>query len=171
MFTLLCACIPFFSNEPPLPDAAFKAQLDKTSKQAVEKIESTYKVKCCGFGGGTMLGIQSCMLAFTLSRPITIEQARPMIIGATEIYRDAINANKAIRPYLEEYPFPVSCVEMKFFASDDKSPKDSNYLSSFSQYSLKDNQVFIFYYVTNKFDAVLKEPYQQAQERLNEKNQ
>ena len=66
----------------------------------MKRLESTYKMHACDSGGGPLYGINTVMLAFNIERPITIEEARAILVGSMELYLENINKNKVIRPYL-----------------------------------------------------------------------
>src|SRR5437016_3108676 len=74
-------------------------EMKQIEKETVKRLESTYKMHASGSGGGAMFGINTVMLAFTIERPITIEEARAILVGSMEVYLENINKNKAIRPY------------------------------------------------------------------------
>ncbi len=164
MINILLSLFSFFGDENS--NDVIRDELNKSRKKAIERIESKYHASPCGQGGGRMFGIQSCMIAFNIPGPVTIEQARAILVGATEVYREELNSNKAIRPYLEEYPFPVSRTEVEFYPIN---PKDDHFISSFGITTSRDGKVYITYYKQND-GLAFKESYEQALEHLHGNN-
>lgn len=121
-----------------------------------------------------MYGVDSVALSFNINRPLTVEEARPIIIGAAELYSKAINANKTIRPFLLEYPFPITRIELNFFYQGEKSDSDNKHLQVFSIDSDRNNTKAIITYQIrdekDKLKTVLEETYNEAKERLHGNN-
>ncbi len=165
MIKILCTLLSLFSEERS--DDTFRGELNKSTKKAIERIETKYHATPCGSGGGTMYGVQSTMIAFNIEGPVSLEQARAIIVDSTEMYREELNSNKALRPYLAEYPFPVSKTEVEFYPINPKDAK--NIISSFGISERRDGEVYITYHLrdeNSKSKKVIEETYQQAVERL-----
>src|SRR5262245_53313320 len=107
-------------------------EMKQVEKETVKRLESTYKMYASGSGGGAMYGINTVMLAFTIERPITVEEARAILVGSMEVYLENINKNKALRPYLEEYPFSPRRVKLEFFTSLPNQYEEQKHLKVFS---------------------------------------
>ena len=140
----------------------FREELTKITTEAAKKIEIKYNVTNCGSGGGTMYGIDFAALSFDSKRSFTVEEARGVIVGAADMIKEAINSNKIIRSYLEEYPFPIERIELTFFIR----PQSDVKLVSLSKnaiitYSVKDEH--------DHYKDILEETYPQAKEHLDEK--
>lgn len=149
----------------------FRDNLAKISNETAKKIESKYNVAPCGSGCGAFYGVELVSLSFDVKRPVTVDEARAIMVGSLECYQQALNANKSIRPYLEEYPFPAGRIKLAFFIQNEKSkPSD---LKLFSISPKGDRGIAtITYCVTdenNRFKDVLKETYDEAKEHINEK--
>jgi hypothetical protein len=145
-------------------------EMKQVEKETVKKLQSTYKMDVCGSGGGAMYGINTVMLAFTIERPITIEEARAILVGSMGVYLENINKNKAIRPYLEEYPFSPSRVNLTFFTRLPKQYEEQKHLDTFSIYcggNIKEPTIWYKFEEKGKRVEELTETFDQAKERLN----
>lgn len=147
----------------------FRSQLDRVTTESVKKIETKHKVTCCGGGGGTMHGVESVFLSFQVEGHVSIDQARCMIVDAVEVYQQTINNNLLLRPYLLEYPFPLTRIKMVFFVdnSDDAAIK----LFALSATN-KERVAKIEYAVSdhkNMHKKVLEETFEEAKEQLRAK--
>ena len=140
----------------------FRDSLAAVSRQTALEIESTYNVTPCGFGSGALFGVELVYLSFDVKRPLAIDEARAMVLGSLAIYEKALNSNKAIRPYLEEYPFPPERIKLAFFVQNSASD-----LKLVSLTPRGEGVATITY--SNKDDNNHLEPYSEAKERLNEK--
>ena len=145
-------------------------ELKQVEKETVKRLESTYKMDACGSGGGAMYGINTVMLAFTIERPITIEEARAILVGSMEIYLENINKNKIIRPYLEEYPFSPSRVELEFYVHSQKKNEDQKHLNLFAIScggNIKVPTIKYKFEKNGEATEVFRETFDEAKERLN----
>lgn len=147
-------------------------ELRLVEKETAKSLESTYKIRTCGSGGGAMFGISTVMLAFEIDRPITIEEARVILVGCEELYIKNINKNKIIRPYLQEYPFGPNRVKVEFYVHTPKKKKDQKHIDIFSISSGGNIKVPTVNYKINneqdRLETVFTETYEQAKERINE---
>lgn len=145
-------------------------EMKQIEKETVKELESTYKMQVSGSGGGAMFGINTVMLAFTIERPITIEEARAILVGSMKIYLENINKNKAIRPYLEEYPFTPSRVEFSFFTRLPKKYQEQKHLDTFSIYcggNIKEPTIWYEFEQKGRRVEEFTETFDEAKERLN----
>ena len=94
---------------------------NKITNQTIKHLSTEKNLLCIGRGGGMMGLLWHKLLAFHYYRPVTLEEARNLIIYATESYRKDINASKEIRSYLIEYPFPPSRFNMAIYFFKDRS--------------------------------------------------
>ncbi len=147
--------------------------LHKTEAQTIKSLESTYKMKLLGTGGSAMYGIDKVALSFSLDRPISIEEARSIVVGSAAQYIKNINNDKALRPYLEEYPFRADRVDLSFFVTIDKKLQNPKFISAFSLYCGGNVKVptikYVFENEKEERVDVVKETYDEAKERINEK--
>ena len=59
--------------------------------------------------------IQMLALAFDYYQPVSLEEARELLVYAVDEFVAAINADEKIRPYLGNYPFQPKNVEIRLF--------------------------------------------------------
>lgn len=85
-------------------------------KEAVGK----FGVICQSFGGEQASDIKTFYVQFEVNEKGTIERAQELLVLLTEMFKDSINLNSEIRPYLREYPFPSSRVQVSLSFYDAK---------------------------------------------------
>ena len=90
----------------------------KTAKQ----LEEENGLILVGTGGQMMNDIQMMMMGFYFYHVVDVNDARQLLVNSVEAYLSAINANEDVRPYLHEYPFTASNVEIViYFRNPDRS--------------------------------------------------
>jgi len=123
----------------------------------------------CGASGGQMpYDIEEISIQLVAYRSATIEQARELEITLTERFAEIINTHEKIRPFLREYPFPPSRVDV---AISFKNPKRKK------KVPMADDEVAFVFQAKNKifyraknpsspyvFKAISDEPYEEARE-------
>lgn len=72
------------------------------------EIKNSYDVRFLSSGGSTLGGVRNFSFSFEVSKPISINEARMLAVSSIEIALRTINSCAEIRPYLVEYPFPPS---------------------------------------------------------------
>lgn len=85
---------------------------DKVTNQTIRQLTKEKNLVCVGTGGGMMGLIQKASIMFHSYEPVTLEEARKLIVYATKTYLTNMNASKALRPYLITYPFPPERVDI-----------------------------------------------------------
>lgn len=147
-------------------------ELRLLEKETAKTLESKYKIRACGSGGGAMYGIDSVMLAFEIERIVTIEEARAILVGCEELYIKNINSNKKIRPFLQEYPFGPNRVKVEFYVRSPQKDKNENRIDIFSISSGGNLKVPTIRYKTDiekgGLETIFTETYEQAKERVRE---
>lgn len=84
-----------------------------------QEMSTEYYLSCWSIGwpwtidGKTINDIEEISSKFTSFHPVTQEEARELIVLATEKLLKIINNNETLRPYLKEYPFPANRVKMR----------------------------------------------------------
>lgn len=155
-----------------LPAEEYLDTINKIEAKTAKELESKYKMSICGTGGGAMYGIDSLMLSFTIERPITIEEARTILVGSAELYLNNINKNSIVRPYLEEYPFTIKRLRLDFYVCAPAKDKNQTTLDSFSLCYGGNTKVPTISYEArndnNRLVDIHSETYEEAKERLNE---
>ena len=96
---------------------------DKISSTLIKEMEEKYGLHCCGSGGQLATGVGALAVDFEIRKKVTIEEAREMIVTATERFLELINSDEKIRPYLKEYPFKPNRAEI-LLAFRNKDGKD-----------------------------------------------
>lgn len=86
----------------------------------------------------------------------SIAEARKLEITLVQLFSNIINANKNIRPYLTEYPFPLSRIKVKVSGSH-KDPTDKVVSVAYAH----DKLVYQAYDGKKLYD-IYKESYQDA---------
>ncbi len=137
-------------------------------KVAAQLKEETH-LSPCGTGGQMMNEIKMLALSFDYYQPLNIEQARELLIIATERFISEINQTQPIHPYLHNYPFKPENVEIRIFLyKPDHSDVGAENLSVVSML-----EGVLYYKVDNPktklFTTVLTETYEEALERSREK--
>lgn len=103
-------------------------------------------IEACRFGMG-----------FALEQKGSVELARKKVVFLTEAFLDAINCHEKIRPYLREYPFKRSDVEMTLSFEGQEE-------GSVARVYCRNNEIIYF---LGDSENILKEPYSNALTRLN----
>jgi hypothetical protein len=100
------------------------------------QIENGYPARISATGIQGLHGIRAVTTNFAITGPLTIEEARNILVNSTEILLNNINSNVSIRPYLIEYPFPPKRVSLTFWVCDKNFVRTNtpDVLDSFSLY-------------------------------------
>jgi hypothetical protein len=77
-------------------------------RDAANQIEKELGLECIGSGGAMPRDVERIDLKFMIYQRATVEQARELEVKATEKLVKIINAHEKIRPFLREFPSPVS---------------------------------------------------------------
>lgn len=85
--------------------------------RAADELTRKYGFKLVGIGGGTNLEnkIHTISMSLQLNHPLSIEEARKMMVDSTSILLSKINNNDDIRSLLAVYPFPIENISIAFF--------------------------------------------------------
>ena len=101
----------------------FREEIKKISSVFIQEIENEHQIYCIGEGGHMANDLEGITLSFIAYREGSIEEARKIEVCAIQKLTQLINANKKLRPYLREYPFPTHRVEICLSYKE----KDNNY--------------------------------------------
>ncbi len=165
---LLCSyiflsCPMLLESAPPPIHIRCANRLTNTILPILQKELNLF---CDGEGGSMHSNIVSSIyLSFYTERRASIEEARELLVRATEKFAKAINADENIRPYLAEYPFPPSRVQLSI--SFEVSGKDEYYADG-TVSSISQVHNTIYYYTKEPLrspknhDPFLTEPYPDA---------
>ncbi len=148
----------------------FRQEVARVESKTAKELASKYNMSVCGTGGGTMYAVHTLSLSFDINRPVMMEEARAILVGSVEQYLKNINSNKALRPYLDEFPFPPRLLDMGFYVISHPKSTDQKFLRVFSLHETGPLKIPTIRYVFGheKGEEVVKETYQEAKERLNE---
>lgn len=92
------------------------AMTEKLENRVAPLIEKKYKMRLCGSGGGMPDGIVNMLaLSFDSYRTISIEEARPILVDCINIYMNAVNEDKELKPYLKNAPFTPENIEISIY--------------------------------------------------------
>ena len=133
----------------------------------VKKVREELGLYCEGSGGKQAYDIQSYRLQFRIVEKGTIERARELIVKITEMFKEEINNDKDVRPYLREYPFPHERIEIRISFSDEKGYRYKDGSVAFCTY--EDPYGIYYYYLPEKnehCDLLKKEPFQEAFDKV-----
>ena len=146
-----------------------KEQLaDQILARAAFKLREEKGLILCGTGGGMLDQVRMLALSFDYPDEVTIQEGRKLLIAAVQTLLAEINANELIRPYLQNYPFESTNIEIRIFL---KNPEPPN----FEENSLHVLSVIdgIFNYYTKipekkfgRFKKIYKETYTEALQEL-----
>src|SRR6185295_6324223 len=92
----------------------------KIKQKTARQLAKQYHLSFSGFGGQGMVVTRTMDLAFDTSTSYTIDEARRLLINSAEIFIQNVNGNHAIRPYLVEYPFPISRIGITVYCNNKK---------------------------------------------------
>ena len=96
---------------------------DKITAEVAKEIKEETGLSLIGTGGGMMRQIHTLSMSFQCYNPLTIEQARELLIYCSEKYLNKINSSEQIRPYLQNYPFKAKDIGVGIFIYEsDKHP-------------------------------------------------
>ncbi len=88
---------------------------DKITAKTAKKLRKEKDLCLIGTGAQMMYEIEMLAMSFNYYKEVDVEQARELVVYATETYLDAINSNEKIRPYLANYPFTAKNIEIRIF--------------------------------------------------------
>ena len=131
-----------------LPDSAFRTHAKKPYEDALDaffmsfirEAHNKWGLVCMSPGGDMKDGIKRFDFSFLSKKKTTVEQARKLMVGLTEMLVAKINKDEKLRPYLDTYPFPVDQTQiyLRFQKSDTEDFEDG---SLYCVTRTKDNNV------------------------------
>ncbi len=171
-FKLLCLMVLVSSCDPPqemlTPDAPSKMSLvNEVTNKTIIKLKAENALRACGVGSGMMDQIRMLAISFYYYNEVDINEARNLVVTACLEYLNAINSNKEIRQYLQNYPFEPKNIRIAIYITKpDGSDPDSGNLSIVT---LSDG--VLYYSVdrpgTMQLNTIFKETFEEAQEKVN----
>ena len=125
LFKILFICIllsscnffntPEFDKGRHVRDENYETIANRITKQVALRLRQEKNLQCAGAGGGMMSNIRMMAISFDFIYEVNLTEARQLLVYATTEYLNAINTNKEIRPYLQNYPFRVNNIEVMIF--------------------------------------------------------
>lgn len=155
-------CTSFASaKEIRLPEyLKYSGEATRTFSKEIEKELGIY---CCGSGGSMPDDVEEIEVECFAYQHATIEQARDLLIKATEKLRSTINSHLKLRPFLREYPFTVP--RTKVAISFVKKRTNESYTDGSVAYVFQVRNR-IYYHAedakTHNFIDLFDEPYEEA---------
>ena len=101
-------------------------------------------------------------LHFRYYQPLTVDEARELLLYAVQSYQEELNNDPMIRKYLVEHPFPIERIEIVICSIQSKGEDfpPPNLLFAGLNKGLLDYQI----HHKNKLKTIHKESYQEALE-------
>ena len=153
IFSLLSNSCSVFNRNPYYVKLA-----DKITFDAIKKIERLKYLKLIGHGGSMMSNIKVISLHFYCYHSASIGEARDLLMEVANTLVDAFNTNEEVRPYLSNYPFELSNIDISIvFAKENNTYQDPPSLSSVFTSKSK-----IYYYCYNKQQDRLIDFYEET---------
>jgi hypothetical protein len=121
----------------------------------------------CGSGGAMANNIQQISLSFASFAALDVDEARILYVEMVEELLRRINANRAIRPFLHNYPFEEKNIDLMISFKDSKLERVSaNHVALMS--IGKDHMIFYAAYDHDKkkFYDLYEENYVEARDRV-----
>lgn len=123
LILLIFLSFALFSYETHIPkgDLLSRQLIHKTGK----KLGKKYNMEISVVGGGTKDGIWLISVHFSRygEKPLTILEARKIIVDCTKEFLEDINNDHELRPYLQAYPFTASNLQIDIFNfTENKTP-------------------------------------------------
>ncbi len=85
------------------------------SNQVFKQLKEEKNLIPCECGGGSREQLKLLHWGFDYYKEINIEEARELLVAATNQFLIALNADQRIRPYLAVYPFQPENIEIRIF--------------------------------------------------------
>jgi len=159
-------------QSPPLHQTTEKeAALDEVFEVFTKTMLRECDFKLWSIGGKTENGIEEIGAKFTILRKTSQDEARELIVFATETLLKTINNNEKLRPYLKEHPLTSSQIKMRL------NFRKRNYYfydhdSSLESAVMENNEIIFRKCAPNAEDEdiiIAREPYSEALKRVESK--
>ncbi len=115
IFALLCFVFSSYNYRKKMDGSTSGVIFDTASY-----IQKQYGLQAGGFGGGARNGVAHLSLDFLVSKDLTAEEAKRLLVICVEAFLNNINSDKALRPLLVEYPFPPSRISLSLLIESGK---------------------------------------------------
>ena len=91
-------------NAKPIQPPEYLIYVNEVTRQFEKEMQKEFGLLCIGSGGSMPHDVEEIDVRFAAYRKATIEQARILVVLATQKLLKMINNHKKIRPFLREYP-------------------------------------------------------------------
>jgi len=115
IITLLLLCNLTFGENTNLQPSNKSRLANKVRKKTAAYLQKKENLIFFGDGSRMMDQIKMLALSFNYRKSIDIKKGRELLILATNRFLEEINNEKAIHPYLQQYPFKAKNIEIKIF--------------------------------------------------------
>lgn len=91
---------------------------NEISFKVAAQLKNANNLGLIGLSGGTMDHIRMLGLMFNYHKEIEIEEGRELLMKAGTLFLKTINEDKRVHPYLKNYPFLATNIEVKIFLNN-----------------------------------------------------
>ena len=157
-------------NPPPPPGKRVQPKISVAEKCVHEIINdfehwafAKYGLSISGFGASMVDDIKEIEIDFGVIGKTTIDEAREMFISLNEKLTEMVNNHQKIHPYLREYPFARTRVDISIDFCDKYGINNTDGSTS-SVFLGTEDKIFYSSYKSpsSKSEIILKEPYSDA---------
>ena len=126
---------PDLSRGPHVRDEDYEKIADGITYRVKKQLKTIPGLLCVGTGGGMMEHIYRMSMSFHLLREVDLPEARRILVYITTEYLKEINSSKRVRPYLKDYPFKATNLEIRVWIqkenNDDVGPDQIDYMAAY----------------------------------------
>ncbi len=159
---VLVVFLAFFSCRDSYKPHVAEEIVDQMTYPIAKQLYEQKELYQIGSGGRIANDVEKLSLSFMFYHEVNEEQARELLLSASQEYLSAINNNEKLQPYLYHRPFKIEDIEISvFFLKPDRSevPPPDIYVAEVRDgmfvYKVDDLQ-------NNTLKTVLKETYEEA---------
>ena len=115
VIVLICFVFSSYNYEKKLGKSISNVIFDTASY-----IQSQYDFRASGFDSRAIDGVTHLSLDFSVSRDLTTEEARRLLVECVDAFLNNINSDKELRSLLVEYPFSPSRISLSLLTKGRK---------------------------------------------------
>lgn len=148
------------------PEVNYCVYANEVTSLFLNQVHKEYGFICTGSGGSMPYDIEKITVYLTAYRRATIDEARELQVILTENFAQIINSHEKIRPFLREYPFPPTRVDISISFENPKRKKRTPLANNEVTFVFQARNR-IFYQADNPksrylYDDLKDEPYEEA---------
>jgi hypothetical protein len=162
-YLLLSSCVDTSYNYYTDPVSQYTNEI---RNRVAVRLRDEMQLRPCGTGGSGLYHITLLALFCNYYKEVDIEKARELLVQAGILFLKTANEHEKARPYLENYPFGLKNIELRFFREDENGPVYSN--DKLSVFTLVDG--ILHYKITpslGKSITIYEETFAEAAAKLN----